>query len=306
MKFATPLRRWAVPTLAILFLFTLIAWNNNQQTPTPRNLKEDTVPKKKSGRLPGDKDLDKELRELEKARLEVEKLKDFDWEKMSKELDESLKSIDMDKMKADIEKLTEQDMVKIEKELKEALKELDFSKIEKEMEKAMKEVKESGLTRENEIELKKEMEKLRKDLDRSKKQIEEELKSRNWEKDMEKMKEVDMKQMEKEMENARKEIERAKDDIDLEKLNMKDEMDNARIEIDKAKEELKGYQEMIYSMEKAGLLSTKGDYTIQYKDGELLINGKKQSAEVTNKYKKYFKKDTTIKKEDGDFNIDID
>jgi len=306
MKFASPLKRWVAPTLAILLLFTLIAWNNNQQTPTHKNLKEDTVPKKKSGRLPGDKDLDKELRELEKARLEVEKMEDFDWEKMRKELDESLKSIDMDKMKADMERFSEKDMVKIEKELKEALKELDFSKIEKEMEQAMKEMKESGLTKESEIELKKEMEKVKKDLDRSKKQIEEELKSKNWEKDMEKMKEEDMKQMEKEMENARKEIERAKDDIDLEKLNMKDEMDNARIEIDKAMEELKGYQEMIYSMEKAGLLSTKGDYTIQYKDGELLINGKKQSAEVTNKYKKYFKKDTTIKKEDGDFNIDID
>src|ERR1700741_3249830 len=124
MNFASPLKRWAIPTLAILFLFTLIAWNNNQQTPTHKNLKEDTVPKKKSGRLSGDKDLDKELRELEKARKEMENLEDFDWEKLRIELDESLKSIDMDRMKADMERISEQDLAKIEKELKEALKEL--------------------------------------------------------------------------------------------------------------------------------------------------------------------------------------
>jgi len=301
MKFAAPLKRWSIPVLSVLLLFTIIAWNNNQQVPQQKHIKEDTVPKSKSGRLPGDKDLDKELRELEKARLEVEKLKDFDFEKFKKEMDESMKELDVEKMKADIEKSIDKDvMVNIERELKKAMAEIDLNKVEidKEMKKAMEEVK--GL------DLSDQMEKVKVEMEKAKLQLDKELKSKDWEKEMKKIKEIDMKEMEQEMENARKEIERSKADLDLEKLNMKDEMDNARKEIDKAKEELKGYQEMIYSMEKAGLLSTKGDYTIQYKDGELFINGKKQSAEVTEKYKKYFKKDTTIKKEDGDFNIDID
>src|SRR5262245_53370489 len=119
MKFAAPLKRWSIPVLSVLLLFTLIAWNNNQQAPQQKHIKEDTVPKSKSGRLPGDRDLDKELRELEKARLEVEKLKDFDFEKFKKEMDESMKELDVEKMRAEIEKSIDKDvMVNIEKELK--------------------------------------------------------------------------------------------------------------------------------------------------------------------------------------------
>ena len=77
-------------------------------------------------------------------------------------------------------------------------------------------------------------------------------------------------------------------------------------EIEKAKIEFKGYQEMVYEMEKDGLLNTKADYTIIYRDEELTINGKKQPAEVTNKFKKYFSKDgVTIRKEKGEMNINI-
>ena len=82
-------------------------------------------------------------------------------------------------------------------------------------------------------------------------------------------------------------------------------MASSRVEVDKAKEEVKGYQEMIYDMEKEGLLNTKEDYTIEYKDGDLFINGKKQPQEVTDKYKKNFrKKNIAIKKQDGNVKID--
>ncbi len=106
---------------------------------------------------------------------------------------------------------------------------------------------------------------------------------------------------------CKKEMSRVKEELKLEKLDMKETMTRAYTEIDKAKEELKGYQEMIYTMEKDGLLNTKEDYTIEYRQGELSINGKKQSTEITSKYKKYFKKDMmTIKKHDGDLKIDRD
>jgi hypothetical protein len=88
-------------------------------------------------------------------------------------------------------------------------------------------------------------------------------------------------------------------------LNMKETMEKARQEVDKAKEEVKGYQEMIYAMEKDGLLNTKEDYSIEFRKAELSINGQKQPTEIFNKYKKYFKKERlTIRKENGDMQID--
>ena len=81
-------------------------------------------------------------------------------------------------------------------------------------------------------------------------------------------------------------------------------MESANEGMEKAKVELKGYQEMVYAMEAAGLLDTDGDYTIEYRDESISINGKKQSPAVTEKYKKYFKKDRVkIIKEDGEINI---
>ena len=57
-------------------------------------------------------------------------------------------------------------------------------------------------------------------------------------------------------------------------------------------------------MEKDGLLKTDQDYTIEFKNGTLTINGKVQPKEVTDKYSKYMRKESfTIKSEKG--NVDI-
>jgi len=90
------------------------------------------------------------------------------------------------------------------------------------------------------------------------------------------------------------------------KDNMKLDFDKMRKDLEKTKVELKGYQEMVYKMEADGLLKTNSDYKIEYKDGQLFINGDKQSMEVTNKYKKYFPKDgISIRKQKGEMNINI-
>jgi hypothetical protein len=142
------------------------------------------------------------------------------------------------------------------------------------------------------------------ELEETKKKLQEQLNNKDWKKEIEKMQQFNQQELNNALEKARKEIERAKEGINLEKHDLKKELEKAHVEIGKAKEEVKGYQEMIYDMEKAGLLDTKGDYTIEYKNGDLFINDKKQPEEVTNKYKKYFKKDKVkIKKEDGEFNI---
>lgn len=60
-------------------------------------------------------------------------------------------------------------------------------------------------------------------------------------------------------------------------------------------------------MEKDGLLNSKEDYKIDYQDGSLMINGKKQTQEVLDSYKSYLKKeDLHIKKEKGNFSINSD
>ena len=84
-------------------------------------------------------------------------------------------------------------------------------------------------------------------------------------------------------------------------------MDKAREHLEKAKEELEGYQEMLEQMESAGLIDKHSDYTIEYDEGELYINHKKQADEVRDRFKKYFSKDgIEIRKKNGRFDINID
>lgn len=99
---------------------------------------------------------------------------------------------------------------------------------------------------------------------------------------------------------------KAKQEMEKNKGNIKVDLDNAKKDLVKAKKEIQGYQEMVYSMESDKLLSTKGDYKIEYRNGKISINGVVQPDSVTNKYKKYFSKDgVTIKKEKGELNINI-
>ena len=55
---------------------------------------------------------------------------------------------------------------------------------------------------------------------------------------------------------------------------------------------------MFNEMERDGLISTKEGFSIEYKDRSLYINGNKQTEQVTDKYRKYIKREH--------FRIDID
>jgi len=48
---------------------------------------------------------------------------------------------------------------------------------------------------------------------------------------------------------------------------------------------------MFNEMEKDGLINSKEGFTIEYKNKDLYIDGKKQSEKTTGKYRKYFKQD---------------
>ncbi len=112
------------------------------------------------------------------------------------------------------------------------------------------------------------------------------------------LKEVDKEAIKKELARAKIEIEKSKGEI--EKIDMSKIMDEARAGIDKAKDELKLTKEMFTEMEKDGLIDSKAGFTVEYKNKELYIDGKKQDEKTTDKYRKYFKQDhfkMTIEKE---------
>ena len=204
-----------------------------------------------------------------------------------RDLDDVIDELDRAEFRVDMEKVNEQ--------LKEAMKQIDMAKIQMEIDKAMKEV--------DMEKIKAQVEKATSEIDAAKidKEIKESLASVDWEKmkkDMDEVKKIDMSKLDADM----KKIE-----IEMKGLGPKieKEMENAKASIEKAKAEMKEYRSFVDALEKDGLINKKETYTIQHKNGELIINGKKQPADVYNKYGSFLKKHDkfTIKKSDDDFNI---
>jgi DNA repair exonuclease SbcCD ATPase subunit len=261
-------------------VITAASWQNQ-----PANTKQTFIdtPRKKI------KDIDEALLQLEKSRAELEKtlknkdwekdikesMKDFDADKIKEEIENAMKEIDVAKIQADVQKaMKEVDMEKIKAEMQKALTEIDAEKIKAEISKAMKEIDVAKIKADVDASLAKiDMEKIKAEIDR--------------------VKEIDFKKMEEELKNIGPEIEKS--------------MAAARESIEKAKKELTEYKSFINSLEKDGFIN-KDNYTIEYKNGELTINGKKQAADVIKKYHSFLKdrKDFTIKKNDDDFNIEND
>lgn len=281
-----------LPAAALLVVAALtvsgIAWNRQDFQPVPQ-VNQDTVPKNSS------RDFDRELRQLEKAQQELEKVQTIDFEKMKLELEKSMKQLDLEKVKLQAEQALRQlDMKKMQEELERSLKSIDLDKIQLEIEKEL-----------NSPETKKELEEARKELEKARKEIKEKLNDKQWQKEMqEELKKLNKEDFAREMEAAKKEMEKVKEELKAEKLNMANELKKASAEMEKAKSEILNYQDCIYTMEKDGLLSTKSDYRVEYKSGEIFINEKKQPAEIADRYKKYFSKDpVVIEKKKGILNI---
>ncbi|WP_205509068.1 hypothetical protein [Longitalea arenae] len=298
MKLNPPLIRWgSLALLAVATIVTLEAFSGNQlpQPATANNI-EDTVPKRnKITREEGiNRDLDKELRGLDKAQEQLQKMKEKDWDEISRQVEESISRIDFEKIQQQVELAAKHiDYEKINRQVQESLRKIDFAQIQRSIEQSLEEVK------------KIDKEEIRRELEKARKQVDEALKNEDWKEEVKKAREFNKEEVKKELENARKEVAKAREEIKRQKFDFRKEMDKAQVEINKAKTETKGYQEMIYDMEAAGLLNTKEDYTIEYKNGDLFINDRKQPQALADKYKKYFKHKTiAIKKQDGQMEID--
>jgi hypothetical protein len=208
-------------------------------------------------------------------------------DKKIRDLDDVLDELDRAELKVDMEKVNAQ--------LKEAMKQIDMAKIQMEMDKAMKNV--------DMEKIRAEVDKVTSEIDAAKieKELKESLASVDWEKmnkQMEEMKKIDMSKLDADMKKM---------EIEMKGLGPKieKEMENAKASIEKAKVEMKEYKSFVDGLEKDGLINKKEGYTIQHKNGELIINDKKQPADVYNKYRTFLKKHEkfTIKKSDDDFNI---
>ena len=222
----------------------------------------DTLPDKEGIKM---KDFDKLQAQLDKVLGEVDaELKGIDFTKLQKDaMALALKEVDMDKIMKDVElSLKNIDLDKMMADVSTSLKNANLNFKSAEIEKALAEA------------------------------------GREIEKAKLELKKVDKKAIKKELDKAKKEIEKSK--LEIEKIDMNKIMDEARAGIDKAKDELKLTKEMFTEMEKEGLINSKAGFTIEYKNKELYIDGKKQDEKTTDKYRKYFRQDhfkMTIEKE---------
>jgi chromosome segregation ATPase len=230
---------------------------------TQKYAANDTIPPKQKKV----RDLDDALAEIDRSEIELQRaLKEFDREKMEKEIREAMKTmeIDMAKMKVDIEK---------------AMKEIDAEKINLDVQKALKEVESEKISKEIKESLAKvDMEKVKAEMENAK--IE-----------MQKAKEIDMSKIKAELEKIGPQVEKA--------------MKEANVSIEKAREEITSYKNLVDALDRDGLLNKNENYKIEYKDKELTVNGKRLTSDATQKYNTYLsdKDHFTLEKNDDGLNI---
>jgi hypothetical protein len=182
------------------------------------------------------------------------------------DLDKAMKELDisMDKLDEQLKYLD----ININKEVEESLAKIDFDKIGKEVEQSVKAIN---------------WREIQKEIDNSMEQAQEEIKKIDFNKINDGMKELQEKFQSKE----------SKEQFNSEKLHKEvdDAMNKAKEGIGKAKEELQELKSFTEELAKDGLIDKKKGYTIHWKHGNLYINGKEQPKSVSDKYRKYEKKD---------------
>jgi hypothetical protein len=266
-----------LPVIVIVsaLAITLAAWKEDRFAQTQQT-SLDTLPKK-SGKV---KNLDEALEELDKAQLDLEySLKNippinFDAKKIQEEIEKSMKDFDGEKLKLQVEQAMKQvDMEKVKEQMQAAMKEIDMEKIKIQMTEAMKDLDAQKL----QLQAQEALAKV--DMEKIKAQMEE-------------LKKVQMPKMEAEMKKVKPQIDEA--------------LAKAKVEIEKAKQDIKEYKAFEEALEKDGLINKKENYSIEHKDGQLIINGKVQPQAVYNKYRSFLEKHKQFKWKKDEDGLDLD
>ena len=255
---------------------TLAAWKEDKFAQVKQGV-TDTLPKKTSKKV---KNLDDALEELDKAQIELEQsikeMPPIDVEKMQIEIEKSIKQIDAAQIKLQVEQaMKEINPEKIKAQVEEVMKGIDAEKIKASVAAAMKEI----------------------DAQKIKLEVQQAMASVDMEKvkaQMEELKKVELPKIEAEMKKIKPQVEA--------------ELKKARVEIEKAKQDLKEYKAFEDGLERDGLINKKENYTIEHKNGQLMINGKIQPEAVYNKYRTFLEKHKkfTLKKDADDFELNND
>jgi exonuclease VII small subunit len=201
-------------------------------------------------------------------------------EKKIRDLDEALEEID--DAHADLDKsMKEIDWKKVNADIKDAMKHLDkdLKQMNADLKKSLQEI---------------DVAKMRHDVEASVAKI-------DWEglkQQLEKVKEIDMTGVKNQLESVKTEMEKLQPQLER-------SMAQAREGIERAKTELQGYKSFVDGLERDGLINKKEGYTIEHKNGQLIINGKQQPADVYNKYRTFLEKNKTftLKQNDDDLKI---
>ncbi len=274
-----------------------IAWQNTNQLPAHGNRQRDTLPEKeREDKTIITGSIDKTIEEVNKARENLEKqMENKDWEKWHRELESSLEKLNTENVQEQVAKaLKEIEFQKIQLQAQSALKKIDVEKMQRDIQRAQSELA-------NSLESKKINESLQRAMEESKRAMSD-------------LKAVDMEQLQLQLEKTREQLlenqgsmkenlDRARESMQENlKKDFKKELENARAGIDRAEKELHDYKDMLDEMDKDGLIHAKDAYRIEYKKGDLFINGNKQPDTVTNKYRHYFKKENVklILEKEGD------
>lgn len=187
---------FAFTSIAVLFL-GITGFDKLQQSPkeepyfVQQKIQQDTVPTK----FEIDLNLNKIVKELTDALQDVKiEIKKLDWEKLQRDINNTLKDLNLDKTFAEIEKaIKEIDAKKLALDLKTDLKTADLDEVKREMEKAFNELNKTDFKK-LKIELKnlkieidpKQKEALRKNIQKLKPEVEQ--KMQELKKEMEKLK----------------------------------------------------------------------------------------------------------------------
>jgi uncharacterized protein HemX len=198
----------------------------------------------------GDEDTTRNKRNRSKDECTINELS-----QAMKELDQQMNNLD--------KHLKSIDFARIEKQVNEELKKVDLEKIGKEMEMAMKEVDVAALKAE-------------------------------FDKSAAEIKKIDTEKLKKEMEKVKVELEKHKQDwhINHEKMqhNLKEEMQKVKEKMKEASESMHQLSALTSALHKDKLIDKENPYSIEVKDGDLYINGTKQSQEISDKYRFIYQK----------------
>src|SRR5687768_11709457 len=126
MTLHKPLLWGSLFILSLTAVITLEAFTGGPKpTPAPDSYRDyqhqDTVPQKRNKVTredAADRDLDKELRALDKAKEQLEKLKEKDWQEIQRNVEESISKIDVQQ---------------IQQQVDAAIKNIDFEKINRQI-----------------------------------------------------------------------------------------------------------------------------------------------------------------------------